>query len=126
MQDRKEIRGVIVQICGDEYQFASEGGDAAEVQQVAAYVDQKMQEIASKHDGRVPKAKLAVWAAMEITADLFRAMQERNMLTEKAHENIERLTKLVEERAQMSSVFAARKSSPLERQFLEQPTVQQD
>ena len=124
--NEKDVQGIMVQIFGDEYPIATAEGSVSEVQRVAAHVDQKMQEVAETHGGHLSTSRVAVLAAMEITVELFRAMQERNMVTEKAHENIERLTKLVEERAQMSSVFAARKSSPLERQFLEQPTVQQD
>lgn len=99
----EEINGVLVQIFGDEYQIASDGDDVADIQRVASYVDQKMRELAGKQGGSVSKSRLAVWTAMEIAAELFSTAQERNMLTAKAHENLHRLTKLVEERADISS-----------------------
>ena len=98
----EQIRGVVVQIYGDEYQIGSQNG-ATEVQRIAAYVDGKMKEIAAQHNGRVAKGSLAVLAAMEITSELFGAMREQNQLTEKAQENLSRLTRLVDERADMFS-----------------------
>ena len=124
--NEKDVQGIMVQIFGDEYPIATAEGSVSEVQRVAAYVDQKMQEVAETHGSRLPTSQVAVLAAMEITVELFRATQEWGMVTEKAHENLERMTKLIEERAQMSSVFAGRKSSPLERSFREQPTVEQE
>lgn len=103
MNGRSHIEGVIVQIFGDEYQFASEGGDEDQIRQVAAYVDQKMSEISAKHKGRVPRATLAVWAAMEIAAELMGTLREKSMLSPDARESLDRLTRLVEERAGMSA-----------------------
>ncbi len=103
MNGRRHIEGVIVQIFGDEYQFASEGGDEDQIRQVAAYVDQKMSEISAKHKGRVPRATLAVWAAMEIAAELMGTLREKSMLSPDAHESLDRLARLVEERAGMSA-----------------------
>jgi hypothetical protein len=40
---------------------------------------------------------------MEITAELFKAMQERKAFTDKAHQSIDRLTRLVEDRATLSA-----------------------
>ena len=90
----QQVQGVVVQIFGEEYRI---GGDPAQVQQVADYVDRKMQEISQEHSDRLPKAQVAMLAAMEITAEYFRVMQERKAFTTKAHESIDRLTRLVEE-----------------------------
>ena len=98
--DERQVQGAIVRIFDEEYRI---GGDAAQVQQVADYVDRKMREIAEGHGSRLPKGKVAILAAMEITAELFKAMQERQMFTSKAHESIGRLTKLVEDRARLSA-----------------------
>lgn len=106
MNGGRHIEGVIVQIFGDEYQFASEGGDEDQIRQVAAYVDQKMSEISAKHKGRVPRGTLAVWAAMEIAAELIGTLREKSMLSPDAHESLDRLTRLVEERAGMSADFS--------------------
>ena len=114
MNRGSHIEGVLVQIFGDEYQFASEGGDEDRIRQVAAYVDQKMREICAKHKGRVPRATLAVWAAMEIAAELMGTLRESSMLSANAHKNLDRLTRLVEDRAGMSAEFSgsAEESAP--------------
>jgi cell division protein ZapA (FtsZ GTPase activity inhibitor) len=96
-----EIKGAIVEIFGDEYRI---GGEPAQVQPVAAYVDKKMTQMAAEHGGRLPKAQVAILTAMEITAELFSVMRNRTDFTEKAHASIDRLTKLVEDRAKMSDV----------------------
>jgi cell division protein ZapA len=96
-----DVQGVNVEIFGERYPISSEG-DAAEVQRIAAFVDKKMREIADLHAGRLSTSRVAVLTAMELTVELFRAMQERNQLTARAHENLDRLTKLIEDRADMS------------------------
>ena len=100
MSDRN-VQGVNVEIFGERYPISSEG-DATEVQRIAAFVDKKMREIADLHSGRLSTSRVAVLTAMELTVELFRAMQERNQLTARAHENLDRLTKLIEDRADMS------------------------
>ena len=122
--DDEQIKGVLVQIFGDEYHIASDGDDVADIQRVASYVDQKMRELAGKQGGSVAKGRLAVWTAMEIAAELFSTAQERNMLTAKAHENLDRLTKLVEERADISSGLEKRERVPQE-QLLRSQTIRQ-
>ena len=122
----RDVQGIKVQIFGDEYAIATAEGSIDEVQRVAAYVDQKMREVTETHGGRLPNGRVAVLAAMEIAVELFRAAQERNMVTEKAHENLERLTELIEARAEMSSVFAERRTSSLERPVRDESTVRQD
>ena len=84
-----QVKGVLVDIFGEQYRI---GGDPKQVQQVAAYVDTKMKEIAGKNP-RLPKAQVAMLAAMEVTADLFKVMSERKVFTERAHESVERLTR---------------------------------
>ena len=85
----KHVQGINVQIFGEEYPISSEG-DVDEVRRIASYVDQKMQEIAQKHSEhsvRLSTTRVAVLAAMEITVELFQAMQGCNQLTERAYEN---------------------------------------
>ena len=125
---KKHVQGINVQIFGEEYPISSEG-DVDEVQRIAAYVDQKMQEIAQKHSEhsvRLSTARVAVLAAMEITVELFQAMQGCNQLTERAYENIGRLTKLIEDRANISGERATQMPSSMERVLQERPTIQQD
>ena len=93
-----QVKGVLVDIFGEQYRI---GGDPKQVQQVAAYVDTRMKEIAGKNP-RMPKAQVAMLAAMEVTADLFKVMSERKVFTERAHESVERLTRLVEDRANLT------------------------
>lgn len=124
----KHVQGINVQIFGEEYPISSEG-DVDEVQRIASYVDKKMQEIAQKHSEhsvRLSTTRVAVLAAMEITVELFQAMQGCNQLTERAYENIGRLTKLIEDRANISGERAAQMRSSVERVLQEQPTIQQD
>ena len=97
----RDVQGVNVEIYGERYPISSEGDDA-EVQRIAAFVDKKMREIADLHSGRLSTTRVAVLTAMEITVELFRAMQERHQLTARAHENLDRLSKLIEDRAEIS------------------------
>jgi cell division protein ZapA len=96
----KQVQGVLVEIFGEQYRI---GGEPKQVQQVAAYVDTKMKEIADKSP-RMPKAQVAMLAAMEVAADLFKVMSERKVFTERAHESVERLTRLVEDRASLAEM----------------------
>ncbi len=89
-----------MRIYGEEYPISS-STDPEEVQRIGEYVDQKMRSIASQHSGRVAKATLAVLAAMEITSELFDVIREQSELTETAQENLQRLNRLVDERAGM-------------------------
>ena len=112
-----QIKGVVVEIFDEEYRI---GGEPSQVQPVAAYVDKKMKEMAAEHDCRLPKAQVAILTAMEITAELFRVMRDRTDFTEKAHASIDRLTKLVEERAKMSDAGSVtEETSTLERRIRE-------
>jgi cell division protein ZapA (FtsZ GTPase activity inhibitor) len=119
------IQGIVVQIFGDEYQISSQG-DPADVQRIADYVDEKMRTIAAQHAGRIPKATLAVLAAMEITSELFGTMLEQSRLTAKAQENLERLTRLVDERADLYASLLDRRSTPFMRILDESPVNRRD
>ncbi|MBM3279228.1 MAG: cell division protein ZapA [Candidatus Handelsmanbacteria bacterium] len=116
----KQIQGIRVYILGEEYRIASEG-DPAEVQRVAELVDSKMHELQSRQ-GSLPRGKVAVLAAMDIAAELLQERQlidkmlkERQLITERAHESIGQLSRLIDERASLSATQT--ESSPLERHF---------
>ena len=100
------IGGVLVEIFGEEFQIATD--DARQMRKLAAYVDEKMQEIARLHSGRLPTPKLAVLAAMTIAEELFRSAHQQSQIAETAQENLERLTQLVDERAAAFSVLLDR------------------
>jgi cell division protein ZapA (FtsZ GTPase activity inhibitor) len=95
------IGGALVEVFGEEYEIATT--DARQVRKIAAYVDAKMCEIAELHGGRVPTAKLAVLAAMTIADELFKSAHQQAQIAETAQENLQRLTQLVDERADMFS-----------------------
>lgn len=115
----------LVRIGGDEYRMASDL-DADQLRRVAAYVDQKLRESASR-TGRSNKTELAVLAAMEIALELFRSQQEKGEMIQKACESIDLLRHLVEERSALVSLtsdwterqagLAARKRQPLLQQL---------
>ena len=93
-QGDSQVQGVLVEIFGEQYHIA---GDPEQAQQVAAYVDAKMKEIAGRHAGR--ERQVAILAAMQITAELFKLMAERKAFTDRARHSIERLIDLVEDRS---------------------------
>ncbi len=94
-----QVQGIAVQIFGEEYLIAE--SDAMKVQKIARYVDEKMREIDGQHPGRIPTSKLAVLAAMTIADELMQTVSEQNRLAETAQENLQRLTELVDARANM-------------------------
>ena len=102
-QRESQVQGVLVEILGEQYRI---GGEPEQVRQVAAYVDGKMKEIADKSP-RMPKGQVAMLAAMEVTAELFKVMSERKVFTDRANESIKRLSRLVEDRARMATPTAA-------------------
>ena len=71
----------------------------------------------------MPKAQVAILAAMEITAELFRVMSERKAFTDRAHESIERLTQLVEDRGRITNEAIADADARLEQRIAERQEV---
>jgi len=115
-QTGAQTKGILVRIYDDEYPIST-SSKADEVQRIAEYVDQKMREIAGQHAGRVPKATLAVLAAMEITGELFSTLREQSHLTEAAQENLERLSRLVDQRADLFSSLVERTTRTFHKSF---------
>ena len=116
----RQVEGVTVEIFGEQYRI---GGDPKQVQQVAEYVDKKMEEVAGSQKGRMPKAQVAMLAAMEITAELFRVMSERKAFTDRAHDSIERLTQLVEDRGRITNEAIADAAARLQERIAERQEV---
>ena len=102
-QRGEQTQGVAVRIFGEEFRIAADDGDLAQVRQVAELVDKKMRDIDQQHRGQLPRHRVAVLAAMEIAADLVRSAEAPSIMAEKTRENISRLSRLIEERAQLSS-----------------------
>jgi len=61
-----------VEIFGHRYTLTGESNDADYVRSLAAYVDQKMKEVARQTQG-MPQSKLAILAAINITHEFFQA-----------------------------------------------------
>ena len=116
----RQVEGVTVEIFGEQYRI---GGDPKQVQQVAEYVDKKMEEVVGSQKGRMPKTQVAMLAAMEITAELFRVMSERKAFTDRAHESIERLTQLVEDRGRITHEAIANADAHLEQRISERQEI---
>ena len=88
-----------VKIFDEEYRVASHL-DAEKMQRVAECVDAKMREIEGRAS-HLSKSRVAVLAAMEMAADLLQIRQEREDLLQQAHEQINRLNELVEQRSSL-------------------------
>ncbi len=87
-------RGVKVQIYGQSYTITTEL-DEAYVQQLAAYVDEKMQAITGM-TSTVDTQKAAVLAALSIADELHSSRKEKGAREELLKEQAERCLTLVE------------------------------
>jgi cell division protein ZapA (FtsZ GTPase activity inhibitor) len=119
---QSQTSGVVVQIMDVEYRIATQR-DFDDVQRIAAYVDAKTREIASQHPGRVPQTTLAVLAAMEIAAELLGARSEQSQLAQAAQQNLERLSRLVDDRAGIPDSLLERAGGAAPRHPLERPAA---
>ena len=97
-QGDSQVQGVLVKILGEEYRIA---GDPGQVQEVAAYVDARMKEIAGRHPG-LRERQVAILAAMQIAAELLKLMADRKDFTDRAKDSLERLIDLVEDRGEIA------------------------
>lgn len=88
-----------VKIFDEEYRIASHLDEQA-MRQVAECVDAKMREIEARNS-HLSKSRVAVLSAMEMAADLLQIRQEREELLQQAHDQINRLNELVEERSSL-------------------------
>ena len=96
MDEQKQSESV--QIFGEDFKIASD--TEVDVQQVAAYVDKRMSEVAERSGSR-HRTQLAVLAAMEIAAELLQAQKESEQsehLLKRAYDSVDRLRELVDER----------------------------
>ncbi len=97
-QGSAQVQGVLVKILGEEYRIA---GDPEQVQEVAAYVDARMKEIAERHTG-MGQRQVAILASMQIAAELFKLVADRKAFTDRARDSVERLIHLVENRGEIA------------------------
>ena len=93
--DDKAPRATRVQIFGREYLLQSE--ESAEyAHSVAAYVDQKMAEIASERNLADP-ARAAIMAAMDMADELLQRRDSRDKSSGRAAEALDRLGRRVDD-----------------------------
>jgi len=88
-----------VLIFDEEYRIASHL-NADMTRQVAECVDTKMREIEARAS-HLSKSRVAVLAAMEMAADLLQIRQEREDMLQQTHDQIKKLSELVEERSSL-------------------------
>lgn len=89
-----------VEIFGHRYTLTGESSDADYVRSLAAYVDQKMNEVARQTQG-MPQSKLAILAAINITHEFFqsknRQQEHEAFLDGKTRDIIESIEEQFEE-----------------------------
>lgn len=97
MQDKKQ--SVKVNIFGEDYPIKGDA-DAAYIQEVAGYVDQKMKEVCERMSNKLP-LRVAVLAAMGITDELFKERTDRDKellgVEERSQSLLEQLESLVDQ-----------------------------
>jgi cell division protein ZapA len=74
---------VHVEIFGQDYAVRG-GDDPAYVEKLASYVDEQMKEV-SRSGGAVDSLRIAVLAALNITAERFRLEEEAQVADSRAH-----------------------------------------
>ena len=97
MQDKKQ--SVKVNIFGEDYPIKGDA-DAAYIQEVTGYVDQKMKEVCERMSNKLP-LRVAVLAAMSITDELFKERTDRDKellgVEERSQSLLEQLESLVDQ-----------------------------
>ncbi len=86
---------VKVTIYGTEYPVMGEA-DSQYIEEVAAYVDEKMREVAQGLSVK-STAKVAILTALNITDELFATRRSNSDMTEEIHNRISDLTERVKE-----------------------------
>ena len=86
----------VVQIFDHRYRLASASADASYIQEAAAFLDERMRQIASVTRRKVP-LEIAIVAAMEIADEVLQARDRREQLLSDADERISRFTRKLED-----------------------------
>ncbi|KAA3661491.1 MAG: cell division protein ZapA [Calditrichaeota bacterium] len=84
-----------VKIFGTEYSIKGES-DQEYMQEIAAYIDQKMHEV-QKSTTTKSALKVAILAALNIVDELFRERAANQKITSEFEQRIEKLTNMVDE-----------------------------
>ena len=97
MEGKKQ--SVKVNIFGEDYPIKGDA-DAAYIQDVAGYVDQKMKEVSERMSNKLP-LRVAVLAAMSITDELFKERDDKEnkllSVEERSQSLLEQLDSLVDQ-----------------------------
>ena len=101
MRDAPPNDTTIVDINGRKYRIA--GSDRARIQQVANCLNEKIHEVAAR-SGDSDRSRTIILAALELTAELFQTQRENEQLLRKAHESIDRLSRLIDQRCDLLSI----------------------
>jgi cell division protein ZapA len=94
MEEKKQ--SVKVNIFGEDYPIKGDA-DAAYIQDVAKYVDQKMKEVSERLSNKLP-LRVAVLAAMSITDELFKERGDKEQKLLNLEERSQSLLEQLESR----------------------------
>ena len=86
----------VVKIFDHQYRIGSASADTGAIQKAAAFLDERMRQIAGKVKRRVP-LEVAILAAMEIADEVLRFRNRREQLLSEADERIGRFTRKLED-----------------------------
>ena len=86
----------VVKISDHQYRIGSASADAGAIQQAAAFLDERMRQIAGNVKKRVP-LEVAILAAMEIADEVLRFRNRREQLLCEADERVSRFTRKLED-----------------------------
>ena len=86
----------VVKIFDHQYRSGSASADAGAIEQAAAFLDERMRQIAGNVKKRVP-LEVAILAAMEIADEVLRFRNRREQLLSEADERVSRFTRKLED-----------------------------
>ena len=86
-----------VNISGQEYAFKT-GADPKFIQSVADYINKKMKEIESAGVDTSSQLRIAVLAAMNITAELFESRKKKDEVIDKVESKARAISEYIEEK----------------------------
>lgn len=86
----------VVQIFDHQYRIGSASADSGAIEQAAAFLDERMRQIAGTVKRRVP-LEVAILAAMEIADEVLQSRNRHEQLLTEADERISRFTRKLED-----------------------------
>ena len=86
-----------VMISGQEYAFKT-GAESKTIQAVADYINEKMKEIENAGVDTTSQLRIAVLAAMNITAELFECKKTKNQVINKVESKARAISEYIEDK----------------------------